>query len=118
MKKEGLLPGASDLFITEPVGEFHGLFLEMKRTIIKGGKKPVLSKVQKNFAKEVSIRGYAFAVAYGYTDALVKVLDYLESRHYAYKETQASFNTVWSEESCLSSLGPENQRGQGNLQIA
>lgn len=101
LKKEGILPGASDLMVAEPVGKFHGLFIEMKRPIMKGMKKPTLSKTQKEFAREISIRGYAFAVAFGYTDALIKLIDYLEKKHNAYQKTQTAYLSWWGAEPCL-----------------
>ena len=64
LKSEGLLPGVADLFIAEPRGEFHGMFLEMKQT---GGK---LSENQKWFIAESEKRGYFTAVAMnGFDDA-------------------------------------------------
>jgi hypothetical protein len=118
LRKEGVLSGVSDLFIAEPLGEFHGLFLEMKRRKEPGKSRGYLSKTQKEFARDISIRGYAFAVGYGFGDALAKVRMYLQGEHDAYKKTQTSFLTRWSEESRLPGVGPENEGCQGNLQIA
>ena len=64
LKREGMLPGVSDLFIAEPRGEFHGMYLEMKRP---GGE---VSENQLWFLDQAEQRGYFTAVAAnGFDDA-------------------------------------------------
>jgi len=72
LKKEGVLAGVADLFIAEPRGNYHGLFLEMKKK--KGS---YLSVKQKDFRSQVEKRGYKFEVGRGFLDAKQKILAYL-----------------------------------------
>lgn len=60
LKEEGVLAGVPDLFVAEPRGEFHGLFIEMKR--LKGGS---VSDKQKKIHAELSALGYMVAVCEG-----------------------------------------------------
>lgn len=72
LKAEGLLPGVSDVFIAEPRGDYHGMYLEMKQP---GGK---LSENQEWFLREAEKRGYYTAVAFnGIDDAQDLVSSYM-----------------------------------------
>ena len=72
LKAEGVLPGFPDLILAEPRGEYHGLFLEMKRE--KGGR---LEPRQRRMLDRLRERGYLAEVAYGVEDAWKQVEDYL-----------------------------------------
>ena len=78
---EGVLSGVSDLMVAEPVGEYHGLFLEMKRA--KGG---TVSDKQELFMSRANQRGYKCVVAHGAEEALHLFQEYMqvpeEERHY------------------------------------
>lgn len=60
LKEEGVLAGVADTFISFPNGEYHGLYIEMKR--VKGGRQSV---EQKQFENEVKAVGYQYAVCKG-----------------------------------------------------
>lgn len=70
MKREGVLPGAPDLFLAEPRGEHKGLFIEMKRS---DGR---TSKEQKDLHAKLSLRGYAVEVCYSADAAYIALLQY------------------------------------------
>lgn len=53
LKKEGVTPGVSDLFLSIPRGKYHGLYIEMK------WKNNDLTAKQKEFFKDASEQGYA-----------------------------------------------------------
>ncbi len=58
LKAEGVLPGVPDLVVAEPRGEYHGLYVEMKRT--KFGS---VSSKQASVMNKLLARGYAVMVA-------------------------------------------------------
>lgn len=68
MKATGYVKGVPDLQIFEPIGNYHGLLIEIKD--IKG----VVSKEQKEWIKELNKRGYFATSSKGY-DATIKVID-------------------------------------------
>ena len=75
MKQEGLLPGASDLFIPIPKGNYCGLFIEMKNlgaTVCK------VSEDQKWFLDEMRIAGYAAEWAAGFDKAKDIIENYMK----------------------------------------
>ena len=73
MKQEGVRAGVPDLFLPAPAGEWHGLFIEMKKKDRKN--KP--TKEQKMWIDALQEQGYRAEVAYG-ADAAIKILkDYL-----------------------------------------
>jgi len=73
LKAEGVLAGASDLFVSEPRLGYHGLYVEMKRT--RGGR---VSPKQAKFGKRALARGYAAIVcAGGARSALATIEAYL-----------------------------------------
>ena len=64
LKAEGVLPGVPDIFIANPAGGYHGLFIEMKRA--EGGR---LSDAQRKIIEALREAGYRVAVCYGADDA-------------------------------------------------
>jgi hypothetical protein len=74
-KAEGLKPGVPDLFLAVPRGEYHGLFVEMKRR--KGG---VISPDQEAWLICLSKYGYAVSVCLGWEEARDAILQYLEGK--------------------------------------
>lgn len=70
-KAEGVKPGVFDLFLPVPMGEYSGLYLELK--VGKG--QP--SDKQLEFADDMRANGYACELAYGWLEAREKILEYL-----------------------------------------
>lgn len=52
LKREGVLAGVSDLFLMEPRGVFHGMFIEMKTP------DNYMTEKQKLFFEQATLRGY------------------------------------------------------------
>lgn len=75
LKREGFLPGVSDLIIFEARGGYSALFLEMKRT---DGGKP--SENQLWFIREIEKRGGYGIVAQGFDEAKEVIDLYLSSQ--------------------------------------
>ena len=74
LKREGVKPGVSDLFLALPANNCYGLFIEMKR---KGG------KVQKNQLEWIQLMrsvGYGAEVCFGYEEAIECVGGYLDGK--------------------------------------
>lgn len=72
LKLEGVEAGAPDLFIVEPVGKFHGLFIELKRV---ADFKVSLEQVSKH--KKYLDRGFQVKVCCGAKEALKEIVSYL-----------------------------------------
>jgi hypothetical protein len=68
MKATGYVKGVPDLQIFQPMGNYHGLLIEIKD--IKG----VVSKEQKEWIKELNKRGYYATYSKGF-EATIKVID-------------------------------------------
>lgn len=64
LKAEGLKAGVPDLFLPVPIGEYAGLFIEMKRKA--GGR---LSKYQKDWCEWLPTAGYKLVVSNGFLEA-------------------------------------------------
>ena len=74
LKAEGALkPGIVDIFLPVPVGEYHGLWIEMKY------KKNKMSPEQEMFANDMMAYGYAFELCRSAREAAEKILTYLGS---------------------------------------
>lgn len=71
-KRMGVSAGFPDLFIPLISGEYHGLFIEMKRS--KGG---VISENQKEWLAYLKSQNYYADVAYGFDDAVKITEQYL-----------------------------------------
>lgn len=72
LKDEGVRAGVPDLFLAVPRGEFHGLFVEMKKE--KGGR---VSDSQKTMIAELSEAGYRVTVCHGFDEARRCIEEYL-----------------------------------------
>lgn len=75
MKDEGVRSGIPDLFLAVPRGNFHGLFVEMKKP--RGG---VVSDNQKACMEMLSNNGYCVTVCHGFIEAKTAITAYLDSR--------------------------------------
>ncbi len=73
-KAAGARKGIPDLFLPVPCGEFHGLYIEMKR--VKLG---TLSSEQKAWIDALSELGYRAEVCKGHQSAIEVIKQYLES---------------------------------------
>lgn len=72
MKDEGVRSGIPDLFLAVPRGNFHGLFIEMKKP--QGG---VVSENQKACMEMLSNNDYCVTVCRGFVDAQEAIKGYL-----------------------------------------
>ncbi|MFT3952764.1 MAG: DUF5131 family protein [Oscillospiraceae bacterium] len=73
LRKEGVKPGVSDLCLPAARGNFHGLYIEMKR--ISGGRE---SEDQKKFREFVTAQGYLAVVCKGAGEAIETIKNYLK----------------------------------------
>lgn len=73
MKRAGYSKGCPDILIFEPRGEYHGLFIEMKRS--HGPVK--VSDEQKEWIDNLRARNYFAVVARGYDEARIYIDNYL-----------------------------------------
>lgn len=71
MKAMGYQKGFPDLFICEPRGQYHGMFVEMKSTV------GVQSAEQKAWQKELEKRGYLYVTKRSAGDAIESIEGYL-----------------------------------------
>lgn len=72
MKEEGQRAGVPDLCLPWPNGEYHGLYIELKRA---GGK---VSKAQRDWIDYLNASGYRAGVCYGWESARDQIIKYLE----------------------------------------
>lgn len=70
LKRMGLCPGASDIFIPRAKNDFHGLFMELKYGENK------LTPAQIKFIQMVEKEGYKSMVCWSAVDAINKILEF------------------------------------------
>lgn len=70
-KAEGVKAGVSDMFLPAPVGEFHGLYIELK----VGKNQP--DNKQLEFQSNVRLLGYQCEIVWGWLDARRVLCEYL-----------------------------------------
>lgn len=73
LKKMGVKPGVSDLFLCLPISNKSGLWIELKS---KNGK---ISPSQKEWLTRMRANGYSAEVAYGCDEAIRIISDYVDS---------------------------------------
>ena len=71
LKQEGVRAGVPDLFLALPSGNYHGLFIEMKKA--KGGR---VSDSQNAVMTRLVRQGSACAVCHGWTAAKKRIESY------------------------------------------
>lgn len=71
LKQMGLRPGASDVFVAIPRGDFHGMFLELK----EGRNKP--NDRQLKFMDDMRSQGYYCVWKTGFEKARLAITEYL-----------------------------------------
>ena len=76
-KAEGVKAGVLDIFLPYPNGDYHGLFIEMKRPKTEKQEAGKLSKEQIQFMKYAESVGYARAVCHSWQDAACIIQSYL-----------------------------------------
>lgn len=77
LKAQGVKAGVSDVLLSLPCRDYHGLYIELKRPIVKGQSKPAVSAEQKAFMADANSVGYLAVVAYGFEQARLFIKDYL-----------------------------------------
>ena len=70
-KREGMVAGIPDLFLPFPVGQYHGLFLEMKT------RRGRVSQIQDECITYLRSVGYAVAVCRGWEEAQAVLMTYM-----------------------------------------
>lgn len=79
LKAEGVKPGVPDLCLPVARGEYHGLYLEMKRPATPRAKRGVLSEPQKQWLQDLEAQGYRAIVAEGSEEAIKALTEYMQS---------------------------------------
>ena len=82
LKEEGMKPGFPDYFFYYPSGKFHGLAIEMKKSMRYGGSRPVTSPEQMERILRFRKRGYAAYVCEGEEEAVKVFRKYLKQSEY------------------------------------
>lgn len=72
LKRQGVRSGVYDIFLPLPVGVYHGLYVEMKRS--KGQTRVTTN--QREFGAYAASHGYLCAICYGTEEAIEVIKDY------------------------------------------
>lgn len=72
LRTEGVKAGVPDLCLPVARGQYHGLYIELKRQ--RGGR---VSDVQSDWLSALSYQGYKTALCFGWEQAAKMILDYL-----------------------------------------
>lgn len=77
MKAQGVKAGFPDIGLLVARNGYHGLFIELKRPIVKGTVKPTVSKEQTEWLARLNFNGYKATVCFGWLDAKEVIEGYL-----------------------------------------
>jgi hypothetical protein len=77
LKAQGAKKGVPDMCLPVASDGFHGLYIELKRPIVKGEAKPTVSPEQKYWIEQLRLQGYKAEVCYGWTEAKELIEGYL-----------------------------------------
>jgi len=76
LKRQGVKKGVSDLFLPLPAGEYHGCYIEMKRSPKQGRARA--SSDQMEFIADVRKAGYFATVCFGADQAIDELKRYIQ----------------------------------------
>jgi hypothetical protein len=76
LKKQGVKSGVSDIFLPIAKGEYHGMFIEMKRRRVDGPSQ--VSASQRDFQIVMAGSGYKAVVCFGADEAIKEITNYLK----------------------------------------
>ncbi|MDH5541925.1 MAG: VRR-NUC domain-containing protein [Nitrospinota bacterium] len=76
LKAEGVKAGFPDLLLPVPRGEYHSLYIEMKKPVTRSSGKGSISKAQSTVIEELRSFGNAVVVCYGWIEASQAIIDY------------------------------------------
>lgn len=77
LKAQGVKSGVSDLHLALPMFGKCGLWIEMKKPIVKGQAKPSVSLSQRQWLKRMEKAGYVAVACFGWEEAKEAILDYI-----------------------------------------
>lgn len=77
LKAQGVKAGVSDLHLALPMLGKCGLWIEMKKPIVKGQAKPSVSLTQRQWLKRMEKAGFVAVVCFGWEEARDSILDYI-----------------------------------------
>jgi VRR-NUC domain len=74
-KRTGVSPGVPDICVPVPRGDYHGLYIELKRSV--GGQ---VSEKQKDWIEFLMANGYYAKVAHGFNEARETIMVYFSMK--------------------------------------
>lgn len=80
LKAQGVKAGVLDIFLPVPRGNFHGLFIELKRGATANHRRGYLDPDQKRWIEGMRALGYGAICCIGWIDASHIIIQYLESK--------------------------------------
>lgn len=78
LKASGVKAGFPDLQLCIAAGGHNGLFIEMKKPIVKGQPKPAVSSLQLQWIDRLNHAGYCALVCNGFDEAKHAITEYLK----------------------------------------
>ena len=80
LKASGVSAGFPDIQLCLGCGGFYGLFIELKRPIIKGKPTPTVSTLQKEWLLRLRKAHYRAEICYGYDETIEVITSYLAGK--------------------------------------
>lgn len=90
MRAEGLKKGVPDIFLPAPRGQWHGLFVELKR--VKGSTPSI---EQEQWFAQLQLAGYAVCWARGWERAKAAIVQYLTDGSMTYRGNGRCIGNWW-----------------------
>lgn len=89
----GLTPGAADVFVMLARGQWHGLFIEMKKRrkdfASAADARRAVSPLQRGFGELAQRMGFRYVVCYGFDEAKHAIESYVDGRDIVLEESVA-----------------------------
>jgi hypothetical protein len=79
LKAEGVKSGVWDIFLPLPRGNYHGLYIELKRPGREKEPNGGLSDTQVSFGEHAHYHGYATKLCHGWRPAVAAIVGYLNT---------------------------------------